>query len=60
MTLGLSQTVNGVLHASSEVAGDRENVSTTCSELLGRVDQQASMLTQTASAKAREAAEFAT
>lgn len=50
MTQGLSQTVNRVRHASSEVAGDSEDVSTTCSELLGRVDQQASMLTQTASA----------
>lgn len=46
----LSETVNRVRQASYEVERDSEQISYNCDELLGRVDQQAAMLTETASA----------
>lgn len=50
MNAKLSETVNRVRQASYEVESDSEHISYNCEELLGRVDQQAAMLTETASA----------
>lgn len=50
MNAKLSNTVNQVRQASYEVEGDSEQISLNCDELLSRVDQQAAMLTETASA----------
>lgn len=50
MNAKLSKTVNQVRQASYEVEGDSEKISLNCDELLSRVDQQAAMLTETASA----------